>query len=95
MSKVLLLYYEINPLFTCRPQTDKDSVDFSRLLTLDYQREWLEERETKQQQFLRKAKVTEPAYTVEHMNQGHFGDNINSAVVSFVERLSSSQRFKM
>ena len=28
------------------------------------------------------------------LNKGHIGDNINSAVVSFLERLSSSQRFK-
>ena len=28
-------------------------------------------------------------YTVEPPNKGHVGDNINSAVVSFVERLSS------
>ena len=28
-------------------------------------------------------------HTVEPPNKGHFGDNINSAVVSFVERLSS------
>ena len=28
-------------------------------------------------------------------NKGHVGDNIKSAVVSFVERLSSSRRFKM
>ena len=34
-------------------------------------------------------------YTVEPPNKGHFGDNINSAVVSFVESLSSSRRFKM
>ena len=27
--------------------------------------------------------------TVEPLNKGHIGDNINSAVVSFVERLSS------
>ena len=27
--------------------------------------------------------------------RGKVGDNINSAVVSFVERLSSSRRFKM
>ena len=33
--------------------------------------------------------------TVEPPNKGHFGDNINSAVVSFVERLSSLRRFKM
>ena len=33
--------------------------------------------------------------TVEPPNKGHVGDNINSAVVSFVERLSSSRRFKM
>ena len=33
--------------------------------------------------------------TVEPPNNGHFGDNINSAVVSFVERLSSRRRFKM
>ena len=32
--------------------------------------------------------------SVEPPNKGHFGDNINSAVVSFVERLSSSRRFK-
>ena len=34
-------------------------------------------------------------YTVEPLNKGHFGDNINSADVSFVERLSSLRRFKM
>ena len=28
-------------------------------------------------------------YTAEPPNKGHIGDNINSAVVSFVERLSS------
>ena len=33
--------------------------------------------------------------TVEPLNKGHFGNNIISAVVSFVERLSSSRRFKM
>ena len=33
--------------------------------------------------------------TVEPPNKGHFGDNINSAVGSFVERLSSLWRFKM
>ena len=32
---------------------------------------------------------------MEPPNKGHFGDNINSAVVSFVERLSSLRRFKM
>ena len=34
-------------------------------------------------------------YTVEPPNKGHVGDNIDSAVVTFVERLSSSRRFKM
>ena len=34
-------------------------------------------------------------YTVEPPNKGHVGDNINSAVVSFVERLSFLRRFKM
>ena len=33
--------------------------------------------------------------TVEPPNKGHVGDNNNSAVVSFVERLSSRRRFKM
>ena len=28
-------------------------------------------------------------YTVELLNIGHIGDNINSAVLSFIERLSS------
>ena len=28
-------------------------------------------------------------YTVESSNKGHFGENKNSAVVSFVERLSA------
>ena len=28
-------------------------------------------------------------YTVEPLNKGHFGDNINSAVLSLIERLSS------
>ena len=28
-------------------------------------------------------------YTVEPLNKGHVGDNVNSAVLSFVERLSS------
>ena len=32
-------------------------------------------------------------YTVQPLNKGHFGDNINSAVLSFVERLSSSRKF--
>ena len=34
-------------------------------------------------------------YTVEPPNKGHFGDNINSAVLSLIERLSSSWRFSM
>ena len=34
-------------------------------------------------------------YTVKPLNKGHFGNNINLAVMSFVERFSSSQRFKM
>ena len=34
-------------------------------------------------------------HTVEPPNKGHVGDIINSAVVSLVERLSSSRRFKM
>ena len=33
--------------------------------------------------------------TVEPLNKGHFGDNINFAVVSFVEKLSSLRRLKM
>jgi len=33
--------------------------------------------------------------SVKLLNKGHFGNSINSAVVSFVERLSSSWRFKM
>ena len=32
--------------------------------------------------------------TVEPPNKGYFGKNINSVVMSFVERLSSSWRFK-
>ena len=32
--------------------------------------------------------------TMEPPNKGHFGDNINSAVLSFVERFSSSRRFR-
>ena len=32
---------------------------------------------------------------MEPLNKGHFGDNINSGVVSFVESLSSRRRFKM
>ena len=31
-------------------------------------------------------------YTVEPLNKGHVGDNINSHVLSFVERLFSSQK---
>ena len=34
-------------------------------------------------------------YTEEPPNKGHFGDNINSADMFFVERLSSLRRFKM
>ena len=34
-------------------------------------------------------------YTVKLPNKGHFGDNINSAVLSLVERLSPSRRFLM
>ena len=33
--------------------------------------------------------------TVEPLNKGHVGDNINSLVLSFVERLSSSRRLQM
>ena len=33
--------------------------------------------------------------TVEPPKKGHFGDNINSAVSSFIERLSSSRRFSL
>ena len=33
--------------------------------------------------------------TVKPLNKGHFGNNINSSLLSFVERLSSSRRFKM
>ena len=32
--------------------------------------------------------------TMEPPNKGHFGDNINSAVLSFVERFPSSRRFR-
>ena len=34
-------------------------------------------------------------FIVEPPNKGHFGDNINSADVSFVERLFSLRRFKI
>ena len=30
-----------------------------------------------------------------HGNKGHFGNNINLAVLSLIERLSPSQRFSM
>ena len=33
--------------------------------------------------------------TVEPLNKGHFGDNINSAVLSFIEKLSSPRRFSV
>ena len=33
--------------------------------------------------------------TVKPLNKGHFGNNINSSLLSFVEGLSSSRRFKM
>ena len=33
--------------------------------------------------------------TVEPPNKGHFGNNINSAVLSLIEKLSSSRRFSM
>ena len=33
--------------------------------------------------------------TVEPPNKGHVGGNINSAVLTFLERLSFSRRFKM
>ena len=33
--------------------------------------------------------------TVEPPNKGHFGNNINSAIVSLIEKLSSSRRFSM
>jgi len=33
--------------------------------------------------------------TVKPLNKGHFENNINSAVVSFVERVSSSRWFKI
>ena len=34
-------------------------------------------------------KLVNPLSTVEPPNKGHVGDNINSAVLSFIERLSS------
>ena len=34
-------------------------------------------------------------YTVKPPNKGHFGNNINSSLLSFVKRLSSSRRYKM
>ena len=34
-------------------------------------------------------------HTVKTPNKGHVGDNINSHALSLVERLSSSQRFKL
>ena len=34
-------------------------------------------------------------FIVKPPNKGHFGNNINSSLLSFVERLSSSRRFKM
>ena len=36
-----------------------------------------------------------PQHTVKPLNKGCIGNNINSAFMSFVERLSSSQRFEM
>ena len=33
--------------------------------------------------------------SVKPLNKGHFGDNINSAVLSFMERVSSSRRFSI
>ena len=36
-------------------------------------------------------KMSMDEYTMEHLNKGHVGDNINSLVLSFVERLSSSR----
>ena len=41
-------------------------------------------------------KIDEYSYTVEPPNKGHFGNNIiNSAVLSLIERFSSSQWFSM
>ena len=34
-------------------------------------------------------------YVVEPLNKGQFGDDINLAVLSFMERLSSTRRFSM
>ena len=34
-------------------------------------------------------------YTVEPLNKGHVGDNTNSAVLSFIERLSSFRGSKI
>ena len=39
--------------------------------------------------------ITLYVLTVEPLNKGHFGDSINSAVLSFTERLSSPRRFSM
>lgn len=40
-----------------RRKGGRDNVDFARLMSLDYQREWLEQRERKQQQQKEKLKV--------------------------------------
>ena len=37
----------------------RDNVDFGRLMSQDYQREWLEQRERKQQQHKEKLKVSQ------------------------------------
>ena len=39
--------------------------------------------------------VSNKLTTVKPLKKGHFGDNINSAILSLVERLSSSWRFLM
>ena len=56
------LYYRVSPrekgTYTCG--RGRDNVDFGRLMALDYQREWLEQRERKQQQQREKLKVSQP-----------------------------------
>ncbi len=47
-----------------------EAVDLNRLLSLDYQREWLEERETQQAHHKHTAKVSIARYTPQAHSQG-------------------------
>ena len=58
---------------TYPPVSSRDDVNFARLLTLDYQREWLQKRQDKQEKLKKLARVSVLRVgTVRLLNRAHF-----------------------